>query len=764
MRKLGIIQRDKKLTMFYAIAIAFCALWMTMGILFIVYSRHLSRQETSDHVQASALQTAAAVDSHVQEEFNTLTAAAVAIHARWDTDERDVSFERLVQTLMSHSAYVKVGVASPNGQAMVADRHGNIQTADVSQDPFFQPALAGSHYLSAPEKILGGVSAMYYAVPVYSADSAIIGVLYAADPTDEIRDIVSASLYSEHGLAHVVDRKGNHIVRSDAHLTPAANGNIFETEAAFTREIEQILRDNFAAGRTGHFTHDFGGGNRHIAYAPLARNRWHVYYVTPESMVNARLEFVIVASIVILAVAAFATILFILLIWRITSQKRKALEQIAFVDPLTKQQNSRKFMLDSLRLLRNHGPAGYTVWYYNIRGFKYINALFGHASGNKMLQYLAEYLAAHTSEGELFARAHDDVFFLLRKDTGSDASLQELFDRDARHLAAFPQLASEGFHAELGAGVCRADECTAPEALQELMDCAEGAHDAARAVHGKLFGIYTIKMRNQKIWETEMEAHQDAALANGEFTVYWQPKISIRGGESIHGMESLVRWDYPGKGTISPGEFIPLFEQNGFIAKLDLFVFEESCRLYAAHGLAQGPHPLVMSVNVSRIGMRQPGFMETYAAIKDKYHIPPGCVELEFTESLAFENHDRLADIITALHQNGFLCSLDDFGSGYSSLNILKSLQVDVLKLDREFCRFGCNTERSYKLVKSVIALANELGMQTVAEGVDDKDTVNILRRVGCGMVQGYVYARPMPPEEFLLYLQSWASAAQGAS
>ena len=168
---------------------------------------------------------------------------------------------------------------------------------------------------------------------------------------------------------------------------------------------------------------------------------------------------------------------------------------------------------------------------------------------------------------------------------------------------------------------------------------------------------------------------------------------------------------------------------------------------------------LTLSVNVSRLALHQPDFIITYAGIRRKYGVPDGCIELEFTEGLVFENSARFQNVVQMCRSLGFLCSLDDFGAGYSSLNILKSLHVDVLKLDRQFFQYGSDAARGRLLVRNIISMAKDLGMHTLAEGIETEEQVEELRGMGCDAVQGYVYGKPMPPEEFLQYASAWAKS-----
>ena len=245
-------------------------------------------------------------------------------------------------------------------------------------------------------------------------------------------------------------------------------------------------------------------------------------------------------------------------------------------------------------------------------------------------------------------------------------------------------------------------------------------------------------------------------LENRDFKVYYQPKVRLRDGQ-VASAEALVRWQHPQKGFIYPSDFIPVFERSGDICRLDLYVFEEVCAMLAGR-LAQGAPVFPVAVNLSRRHFQTTDFLQRFADIRDQYQIPGGLIELELTESIFFTVGDILnvKEAIRRMHELGFLCSLDDFGAGFSSLGLLKSFMVDSVKLDRSF--FLDDSQRAHDVVESIVELARKLGIETVAEGIEAPEQVDFLRSIGCDLVQGYVYARPMPAEE----LEAWMRARHG--
>ena len=213
------------------------------------------------------------------------------------------------------------------------------------------------------------------------------------------------------------------------------------------------------------------------------------------------------------------------------------------------------------------------------------------------------------------------------------------------------------------------------------------------------------------------------------------------------GSEALVRWDSPTDGMILPNDFIPLFEKNDFIIKLDLYVFEKVCQTLK-EWIDSGKEALPISVNLSRNHLRYNNFLKEYKYIQERYDIPSHLIEIELTETVVFENLELLKNVIDEIHEFGYLCSMDDFGSGYSSLNVLKEIPVDILKLDKVFFEYEDDKKAEY-IIESVIDLANHLGMETIAEGVETIPQVELLKALKCDIVQGYVFSKPLPISSF---------------
>lgn len=424
------------------------------------------------------------------------------------------------------------------------------------------------------------------------------------------------------------------------------------------------------------------------------------------------------------------------------------LVRLAFVDPVTDGRNRTRFELDAREVV-SKAPAGtYALISLDVQKFKVINDLYGIEEGNRTLAYLYRCFDKHLSEGELVSRISADQFNLLLKMASQDklASRVEGMVCDANANVDFGK--DRPYLLTMTAGVYAIEDPSLP--IMQIQDRANVARKKTGLSLGSLCTcrFYSNDDRVSLAHEKDIENRMRGALEAGEFIIYLQPKLDLRSNKVV-GAEALVRWDDPQRGLVPPDEFIALFEKNGFIVDLDLHVFERTCALLRSW-IDAGLTPIPISVNLSRVHLADEHFLERYERVRKSFGVPASLLEFELTETLVFENPDLLSQVIDHIHACGYLCSMDDFGSGYSSLNVLKGLEVDTLKLDRAF--FGdlhLEGGRSADVIDMVIALARRLNMLTVAEGVETDAQAAFLSNAGCDMIQGYLFSRPVPPAEF---------------
>ena len=375
----------------------------------------------------------------------------------------------------------------------------------------------------------------------------------------------------------------------------------------------------------------------------------------------------------------------------------------------------------------------------DIDRFKVINDLYGLEEGDCLLKTIAAMLSEKLKERAVYGRISGDIFCAC-----VDCSREQVIEfvqEIAAALAEYP-LASKVIPSF---GICRVDNVRTP--INVLCDWANLALKTVKGSFYPFYAFYDETLRDQILSEKKIENEMDAALENREFVLYFQPKVDIATSRIV-GAEGLVRWQHPSEGTIPPDQFIPLFERNGFIIQLDEFVWEQAC-VCLRKWIDQGREPVPISVNVSRMHIHDEGLSAKLASLIGKYNLSPKWLELELTESIFFENADLLVRTVQNLQKEGFRFSLDDFGAGYSSLNMLKSLPVETIKLDRGFFNEVIVTSRGKTVVAHTISLAKALNIDVIAEGVENREQTEFLLGAGCSLAQGYYYSPPVSATEF---------------
>lgn len=422
------------------------------------------------------------------------------------------------------------------------------------------------------------------------------------------------------------------------------------------------------------------------------------------------------------------------------------LSDLARRDTLTGVYKIEAFKEEAQRLLDAGPKDRMAVVYTDFSDFKYINDVFGYTYGDSILKTYGAILTEELRDGEICGRVSADNFVLLLQFQSKDevAQRQRIADRK---IIQFMRSSHERQSIPTCCGICCVEDVIEDLNIDGFLDRANFARKTVKTGEKHNYAYYDESIRRRLREEKDVEGRMLAALENREFTVFYQPKVELKTGK-IACSEALVRWQSQHGTIVSPDRFIPVFERKYIIDRLDRYVMEEVCRLLHQR-LADGKPVLPVSVNVSRLQFYDQDFVKRYVEIRDRYQVPPELLEIEFTESIAMDNAGLMAMIVNELRQAGFSCSIDDFGKGYSSLSLLKSLPIDVLKIDRFFFSESSDPKRDMAVVEGVVELVHKFDIRTVAEGVESQSQVEHLKEIGCDLVQGYVFYRPMPQKEY---------------
>lgn len=412
-------------------------------------------------------------------------------------------------------------------------------------------------------------------------------------------------------------------------------------------------------------------------------------------------------------------------------------------DPLTECNNLTTFNEEALNLILEHPETDYILFYSDIDKFKLINENYGYAEGNHILIEFANKMRRITEEDETFARISGDKFVGLFKFNQPKHFLGKIKMLND-YMNTIPTPDNSTYHISIIIGLAHINP-KLPIAMN--IDCANMARKSIQNRHKSRYVFFTELMKKALLNRHDIESQMELALQNNDFKVYYQPKFDLKTNK-IAGSEALVRWAHPEKGLITPNNFIPIFEENQFILKLDFYVFEQVC-IHIRKMMDLGKTIYPVSINFSRLHLSSKDMLDKLQSLITKYQVPPSYLEIELTESALQMDNNTMLTILIKLHKMGFKISMDDFGSGLSSLNLLRTLPCDILKLDKEFFQQGSSTKRERIVITMIVKMARELHMTIVSEGVETEEQAEFLRSINCDLAQGYLFSKPVPSAEY---------------
>ncbi len=451
-------------------------------------------------------------------------------------------------------------------------------------------------------------------------------------------------------------------------------------------------------------------------------------------------------------------LLFINTIRSIVTQRR--MTQLIYLDAVTGGKNWFYFHNYAERILtrRRNSRKPFAIVNLHLERYQNYCACYGVKAGEELLEAMEGFLKARMGKNEFFARYEGADFGLLLSCEGENEQANQAYCRKRiRSLLAELSGLKPDQKIHFSAGINLIPPYVPEDGkwyhtrkdvdINQLYTYANAARITDAGAEEKQITFFDQEMLDRQVWERWVEDTMEEALNNEEFHVYMQPKYSPLNGKLV-GAEALVRWISPTEGLIPPNRFIPIFEDTGFVTQLDDYMISHVAKLQA-EWMIQGRKMIPISVNVSRAHFAQEGLADHICQLVDAYGPKHDLIELEVTESAFFDDKDILVETVKQLKAYGFHVSMDDFGAGYSSLNSLKDIPLDVLKLDGEFFRGEDDDGRGQVVVKEAIQLARNLDMRVVAEGIEKKEQVDFLASQGCDMIQGFYFAKPMPIEEF---------------
>ena len=632
---------------------------------------------------------------------------------------------------------------------------GRIFTTDGDTMPaasdLWRASLEGREQISDPLRDCpDGMPVNLYIVPMFK-DGNPVGALFSVMPHEAFSRHLVMTFWQDEGFSFLIKKDGS-VVAPSRRVEAAGIVNYIATLAALPQTGHALaarVQRALDSGST-EFLQYRTSGNRYAYLTPVGINDWSLVSVLPAHMAEDRLRSVMLGTGMLGAVQILCILAFIWHINRVQYNASTRLWQQIYVDTLTEGCSYTRFLMRASEQL-SELPGRWALMSLDIDNFKLVNSILNQETGNATLLKLHRLLRAWAGRPhELVARHTGDVFVALLPLT-SEKHLEQRLDALCNQILRTRVDENDSYRLVPSIGICLLPEHPLQDApLETYLDKSTLARRTVKGNHEQLYAFFDESMESIIRYRKSIENDMVSALAREEFEIYYQSKHAASDGRLV-GAEALVRWQRNGV-QVPPGDFIAEFERNGFIVNMDRYVFLRVCRQIREWRKA-GLEPVPVSVNISRLHLYDPGFVERYMRMLDVAEGDRRLLQLEITESVLLENASLIKESVTRLRAQGVTILIDDFGTGYSAMSMLKEVKVDGVKLDKSFLA-GMGSPRTDTLLRSTIDMCRSLDMEVTVEGVETAHEVAFLRSLGRVTLQGYYFSRPSPAAVFTAMLQ----------
>ena len=550
---------------------------------------------------------------------------------------------------------------------------------------------------------------------------------------------------------YLTDRQGNIVAYSRNDKVYDGTGkNIFDLltrdsidDYAAEQVREEVLNE---VNPQGIVTRDISvdGRKGHALYKQLSGvSDWAIYYIIYVDDVRESIMPILVEGFVSMFMVILIMSLMIIFVIRYIQGEQKKVYELAYVDDLTRAPNENAFKEKAMELLMENPDVPYILTCFDIMNFRYINEGYGHLKADMLLRDIAVVLRESYTYQETFGRLSADRFVGLCVDDGRGEDRKKFIDE---RLEKASEETGMKYPIKFKVGIYYIRDKKEP--ISDMIDKANLARKSVTTRNRGLQAEYREQLMEETRKQERVESRMHEALENGEFHPYLQPKWNMA-TDQIAGAEALIRWIDEKGNIIPPDEFIPVFERNGFIEHIDFYMLDEVCK-YIRQMIDEGREVYPVSINQSRYLLYDPNYIMKVQEIMLKYRVPKGLIELEITETVFFNEKERMLEVMRNLKEFNMNLSIDDFGSGYSSLNLLRDIPFDVLKIDRGFLDESVQSDSGKWILRKIVEMAEGLHLKVICEGVETHEQVEMLLDIGCIYAQGFLYSRPIPIEEFM--------------
>ncbi len=709
---------------------------MIMSLMYVKYIQELTYKNIYKNISELSEQTATQLKLSITEQKKFVEIMVESIDSGF-FETIDEIFDRFKVDLEDYN-FTRLVILDKNGNGTTSDGH-IVENYPNMQEFFNQEEV----YLSEnrPSTVSDNQVNIYSKKFRFNKKEL---VLFATINTEDYREILLRRLFNGKGGTYLINNDGDVLIDSFDNIKEN-NVNIYEYMKKMynitnQKDINKInnMAQNIKNLEVGTFDVKINKNTYFIHYEKVNVNNWYVVTVAPDTTIANEINIFITIS---LGVCFFINIIIvgISIYIDISNQKQnRKLYRTAYIDPITLLGNEAYFRENGSIFLEKQEKDKYIIT-LDINKFKALNNIYGYETCNNILKELGNKLIKILPPDNITCRISNDVFaaiFVYEK------NIKRLLDNVYKNASNL-KVGDISIDVNLSIGAYKIS--SEDKDINKILNKSYTARSKNKGLYNENYYIFDEVLENKINEEQKIESYMETALKNKEFKIVYQPKVFTETSK-IRGAEALVRWERDGK-IIQPGKFIPLFERNKFIIKLDLYIFEQVCKDMQSWKEKYDFEPNI-STNVSKEHFVNENFIEEYVKISDKYNIKRSQIDLEITESATIDENIDTLKILNNIKDKGYTISIDDFGTGYSSLSMLQNMPIDLIKIDKVFVdKADLNSDRN--IINFIMLLAKRLGVKTIVEGVETEEQVEFIRKLKCDIIQGYYYSKPLSKADF---------------
>lgn len=712
---------------------------LVLSVIYVRNVRNLVYQNVYQNITELSEQTATQLNLAITDQKNVVHLMAESINRGHFKTEEEI-FANFREELDSYH-FTRLVILDKNGNGKTSDGFEVKNYENVSE--FFQEKCT---YLSEnrPSTVSNNQVNIYAHVFKLNGKDR---VLMATINTNEYKELLLRRLFGKGGT-YLINNDGTVLIDSFGNIKDSSENlyEYFKEKYDLTREsrLKKIedMQKGITLNQEGTFDIQMGGEIYFIHYEKVGINDWYVVTTASDSTIAYELIRVVITSVVLCLIIICIVVCTAMYIIVSDQRKNHKIYRVAYIDPVTLLGNEAYFKGNGAIYLEGKTLSNKYIITLDINKFKALNNIYGYAFCNEILKTLGQHLRRILPLDNITCRVSNDIFASI---FSYDDKIEDLLEKIFEEVSV---LKVNDIDIRVNIAIGAYNIMPYETDVNKILDKAYLARSQVKGLYDKSYYLFDDKLEDKMLEEQMLESSMEQGLKDKEFVVIYQPK-TFTYNEKMAGAEALIRWNKGGK-LISPNKFIPLFEKNKFIVKLDMYIFDKVCQDLAEWRQRFGVMPSI-SINVSKEHFTNENFIDEYVEICKKYDIEPSKIDLEITESATVDQSIDILKVLNKIKQKGFVISIDDFGTGYSSLSMLQNMPIDIIKIDKVFID-RADLSSNKNIINYVMLIADRLGVKTITEGVETKEQAEFVRNIKGDIIQGYYYSKPIPKDEFEEY------------